>query len=172
MIDGKQFAEDILAKLIPDLGSFLIQLAALIVLLIVGILFAYKPVKKMLAKRQNYIEENILEAEKSKANAIIAEREANQLIIEKKKEAELIIANAVMTAKNKSDAIIDSANQELILMKEKAREELAQEISDAKEAIKNEMVDVALEASSYLLKRELNSEDNKRLVDEFIEEIK
>ena len=57
-------AQEFIDKLIPNFWSFLIQLLALVVLIIATIFLAYKPVKKMLAKRQNCIEENILEAEK------------------------------------------------------------------------------------------------------------
>lgn len=164
--------QEFIDKLIPNFWSFLVQLLALIVLIIAVIFFAYKPVKKMLAKRQSYIEENILAAEQSKANAIASEREAAQLLIEKRKEADAIIVNAVKIAETKSDAIIAKANEEIVSMKEKAHLELQQEVEDAKASIHDEMVEIALEASAHLLKREVSSEDNKRLVEDFIEEIK
>ena len=80
-------AQEFIDKLIPNFWSFLIQLLALVVLIIATIFLAYKPVKKMLAKRQEHIEENILQAEEAKAKAIIHEREASQLLLDKRKEA-------------------------------------------------------------------------------------
>ena len=55
-------SDDFTSKLIPNWPSFVTQLAALVVLIIVVIVFAYKPVKKILKKRQDHIEENIKEA--------------------------------------------------------------------------------------------------------------
>lgn len=165
-------AQEFIEKLIPNFWSFLVQLLALIVLIIAIIFFAYKPVKKMLAKRQNYIEENILAAEQSKANAIASEREAAHLLLEKRKEADEIILNAIKIAEEKSDTIIAEANEEIVSMKERAHLELLQEVEDAKVSIRDEMVDIALEASAHLLKREVSSQDNKRLIEDFIEEIK
>ena len=165
-------AEDFISKLVPNFWSFLVQLLALVILIIAVIFLAYKPVKKMLAKRQEYIESNILEAEQNKAKAIAQEREAAQLLLDTKKEADTIISNAVKIAEAKGEEIISNANEEIISMKEKAHLELEQEIADAKTAIREEMVEIALEASSHLLKREVTSEDQRRLVEEFIEEIK
>ena len=72
-------AKDFIEKLIPNFWSFLIQLLSLIVLIIVVIFVAYKPVKKILQKRQDYIVNNIRESEEAKAKAIIQEREAREL---------------------------------------------------------------------------------------------
>ena len=52
-------AESFTSKLIPNWPSFVAQLGALVVLIVVFLIFGYKPVKKILKKRQDYIEENI-----------------------------------------------------------------------------------------------------------------
>ena len=54
-------------KLIPNWTSFVAQLAALVVMIILVIIIGYKPVKKMLKKRQDYVESSIHEAELNKA---------------------------------------------------------------------------------------------------------
>lgn len=164
-------AEDFIEKLIPNFWSFLIQLLSLIVLIIFVIIFAYKPVKKILKKRQDYIEGNIRASEEVKAQAIVKEREASELVIAKQKEANQIIIDAKKVAEEKRNEILDSAAKELDEMKIKAVEELKQEELEAKEAIRKEMIDIALDASSILLKREVSSEDNKRLVEDFIKDI-
>ena len=165
-------AQEFIDKLIPNFWSFLIQLLALVVLIIATIFLAYKPVKKMLAKRQEHIEENILQAEEAKAKAIIHEREASQLLLDKRKEADEIISNAVKVAEIKKETIIKSTNDEIVIMKEKARQEIEQEVEDARTKLHNEIIDIALDASAHLLKREVSSEDNERLVKDFIEDIK
>lgn len=163
--------DEFINKLVPNGWSTLIQLLALIVLIIFVIIFAYKPVKKMLKKRQDYIENNIRESEEAKAAAIIKEREVNELVLERRKEADQIIASAKDAAEIKKAEILDSAAQEANEIREKAIEQIRQEELEAKESIRKEMVDIALDASSLLLKREISSEDNKRLVEDFIKDI-
>ena len=46
-------------KLIPSWISFVIQLTSFLILLLVVFFIAYKPVKKMLKKRADYIENEI-----------------------------------------------------------------------------------------------------------------
>lgn len=163
--------QDFIDKLVPNGWSTLIQFLALIVLIVVVIIFAYKPVKKMLMKRQEYIENNIRESEEAKAAAMIKEREVNEFVLVKRKEADQIIIDAKTIAEVKKAEILDSATQEVNEIKEKALEQIKQEELEAKESIRKEMVDIALDASSLLLKREISSEDNKRLVEDFIKDI-
>ena len=53
---GEQIGETIRNNLIPSWVSFVMQVAAFIILLIIVVFVAYKPVKKMLKARQDYIE--------------------------------------------------------------------------------------------------------------------
>ena len=52
-------------KLIPNWFAFLVQLISLIVLVVVIFFFAYKPVKKILDKRADYIEKEVKDAEEN-----------------------------------------------------------------------------------------------------------
>jgi predicted PurR-regulated permease PerM len=56
---GGNLGEEIKAKLIPSWVSFVVQFVALLVLLLIVFVFAYKPVKKILQKRSDYIEQQI-----------------------------------------------------------------------------------------------------------------
>lgn len=163
-------AEDFLNKIIPNFWSFLIQLLSLIVLIVVVIFFAYKPVKKMLKARQDHIESEIFDAEKMKADAIIHEREANNHLTVTKKEANDIIALAKENALKEKDLILKQGEEEVIKMKLKAKEDIEKAKRDALEDIKEEMVNISLEASKEILKRNITSEDNARLVRDFIKD--
>jgi F-type H+-transporting ATPase subunit b len=163
--------DDIVSKLIPNFWSFLTQLIAFIVLLIIVIFVAYKPVKQMLKKRQDYIEANIADAEKAKAESIISLREAKESVLESKRTANEILQKAEQTAKTNSQLAIEQTNQEISLMKQRASEDIEKAKEEAKEEIRKEIVSVALLASSEVLKREVNEKDNQRLVEKFIEDL-
>ena len=163
--------EDYIAKLIPNWTSFVVQLCGLIVMLIVVILIGYKPVKKMLKKRQDYIESSVRDAQVNKVQAERDRIQANEMIIASKKQASEIIANAEKEANLRKDEMIANTNQVIQKMKRDAQADIEQSRKDALEDIHDEIVSVALMASSEVLKREINEKDNARIVEDFIKEM-
>ncbi len=168
---GESIGENIKNNLIPSWLSFVVQLAAFAVLLIVVIFLAYKPVKKMLKKRADFIEQNINDAQKNKAIAEKNALESQEAIIASKKEAASIIEAANKAASVSGEAIIEEAKLEAARIKANAEDDIERSKQEALESIHDEMVDVALSASSEILKREITSEDNERLAKEFIERL-
>ena len=91
-------SETFISKLVPNWVSFVMQLAALVVLIVVVIIFAYKPVKKIIQKRQDYIEENIKEAEKSKATWQENELKSKETVLASERTAADIVNEAKVNA--------------------------------------------------------------------------
>ena len=158
-------------KLIPNLGSFLTQLSALIVLLIVAIVFGYKPIKKMIKKRQDFVENNIKESINKNQEADQNLAQSNEAILASRREASDIVEAARSEAEAQREEILRQAELEVIEMKKRAERDIKQSEEDAKEEIRQRMIEIALEASSELLKRNVESKDNKKLVSDFIDEI-
>lgn len=158
-------------KLVPSWLSLVCQIFALAVLLVVVILLAYKPVKKYLKKRSDYIEENIRESERNRAIAAQNEVQSSEILLASKVKANEIIEEATASANKSSEEIIALAKQEAIKMKLDAEQDIERSKADAIKEIHDEMVDVALAASSEILKREVSEDDNKRLAKEFIEKL-
>ncbi len=158
-------------NLIPNWVSFVCQFGALVVMIIVVFFVAYKPVRKMLKKRSDHIEENIRQAEEAKAIALKNASESEETVIASKKEAAQILAVAKENAENNSKAMIEETQLQIDKMKSLAEEDIARSKEEAKEEIRQEMVSVALAASEEVLKREVNVQDNTRLVEDFIKDI-
>lgn len=165
-------SNDFTSKLIPNWPSFVAQLGALIVLILVVIIFAYKPVKKIMDKRQEYIMKNIKDAEEAKATWQENEDKSKITILNSNKEAMETIKAAKEEANKERALILEEASKEVERMKEEAKEDIARMEKEAEEAIREEMVNIALDASKELLGREVNSSDNSRLIEEFIEDVK
>ncbi|MBO6261758.1 MAG: F0F1 ATP synthase subunit B [Bacilli bacterium] len=155
-------------KLIPNWLSFVIQFSSFIILLLVVFFFAYKPVKKMLKKRADFIQEEIDQAQKNHAEAVEQTKEAKRLLSDSKAEASLIIENATKKGEEKYEAMMLEAKEEVKEMKLAAQEDIEQAKVDALNDIRNEMVNVALTASKEILKREVDEKDNTRLAEDFI----
>ena len=163
--------ESIISKLIPNWTSFVVQLAAFLVLVAAVIYFAYKPVKKIIKKRQDYIEDNIKQSElaKSRANDNIIKSE--ETLTASHKEANEIIEQAKFEAENERSRILEETSLAVSKMKQDAEMDIAQSKEDAKEEIRKEMVALALDASSEILSRNVNTKDNEKLADDFIRSI-
>ena len=168
---GETIKKYISENLIPSWSSFVVQLAALVILIVVVLVVAYKPMKKMLAKRADYIENNIRESEIAKAEAERNAQESQEMIIASRKEAADIVASAKSLAIDTQKATLEETQLEVNRMKSQAQEDIERSKIEAKEEIRQEMVSVALAASEEILKREVNEKDNARIVENFIEEI-
>lgn len=169
---GEEISKGINEKLIPSWLSFVVQFAALIVLLIVIFIFAYKPIKKMLNKRAEFIENNIKEAEEKNASATVNQKESQEMLLASKKEASDIIEKANNQAEINRQAVLQETRLEVEKMKKQAEIDIETSKQEALKQIHNEMVDVALSASEEILKREINKDDDARLAEEFVKQLK
>jgi len=165
-------SDTFLSKLIPNWVSFVVQLAALLVLILVVIIFAYKPVKKIVKKRQDYIEANIKDAEQSKAVWKENELKSKETVLASDRTAANIVAEAKANAEVERNKILTQTALDVEKMKQEAENDIARMELEAQDKIKKEMVSVALDASKELLGREVTSKDNTRLLEEFIEDVK
>ena len=155
-------------KLIPNLLSFVVQFLSFLVLILVVFILAYKPVKKILKKRADYIENEIKEARESNLEAEKNVAEAKEMVASSKVQASEIIARAEKQGQERYDMMLASANNEIVEMKKDAEKDIERAKEEAIQDIRNEMVNVALSASEEILKREVDSQDNKRLAEDFI----
>lgn len=160
--------ESIADKLVPNLWDFLVQLLAFIVLVIAIIIFAYRPIKKILNKRSDYINNQIQSSEEANRLAALNRSESEAYLLETKKNANKIITDAKESALIAQKEILLNADKEA---KEKlidADNAIKQAVKHAHEDMKNVIVDVAIETSKKVLKREVTKEDNQRLIDDFL----
>ena len=155
-------------KLVPNLLSFVIQLISFAILLIVVFFVAYKPVKKILKKRADYVEQEVKEARENNLETQKALQEAKASIADSKVQASAIIKSAEKVGQEKSEALIEQAKLEVQEMKLNAEKDIERAKEEAIQDIRNEMVSVALSASEEILKREVDSDDNTRLAEDFI----
>ena len=155
-------------KLVPNLLSFVIQFLSFAILLVVVFVFAYKPVKKILKKRADFVENEIKEARENNLTAQRSVDEAKEIVASSKVQASAIIQKAEQQGQEQYDALIAQAKDEVIMMKKDAEKDIERAKEEALQDIRNEMVKVALGASEEILKREVDNDDNKRLAEDFI----
>jgi F-type H+-transporting ATPase subunit b len=105
----------------------------------------------------------------SRAEEIAAKQE--QLLAEARQEAQKLLADSRAAAENVKNDLMRAAQEEIAAEKERAKREIGLERTRAIEELKQATVDLTLEASARLLKREIRDEDHRRLAREVVEEV-
>ena len=164
--------QEFMDKLFPNPWDALAVFLAFVVLLIAVLYFAYKPVKKLLKQRGDYVEDKIKTAEQREKDSQRLLDETNEEVKAKRIEAMGIVEKAKEDANKERNEILEKAKEEKQAELQRTREEIAQEIEASKDEIHREIVSVALDASSKVLEREVNKKDNEKLIDSFIDELK
>jgi F-type H+-transporting ATPase subunit b len=163
--------QDFLDKLFPNFWSFLINFLALIVLFVALYFIAYKPVKKLVDARKDYIERNLRDSEKAKAISERKAAEGDEVIAKAKTDAVTIIAKAKTDASGSALAIVSAAEKEAQERQKAADEAIKQEEEKSRRAVHDEIVSVALEASRQVLGREVKDADNDKLIHDFADSL-
>lgn len=158
-------------KLIPNWFAFLVQLVALILLLVLIFFVTYKPVKKLLNDRAEYIEKEVKDAEEDKKIARENAIKSEQMITESKKTASEIIETANKRALKEAEDIKEETREEISRMKKAAELEIEDAKVQSLKDIQDEMVNVALCASEEILGREVSKTDNEALARNFIDNL-
>ncbi|MBQ7275879.1 MAG: F0F1 ATP synthase subunit B [Bacilli bacterium] len=168
---GKPESNDFISKVIPNFWAFLVQLFAFIIMIIIVIKFAYKPVSKFLAERKRIVNDNLTEAEEKNKEANKNLEEAKIKRQETQKEAIQIIQDAKKEAEAERGAILEDANQALAKTRAKAMEDIELAKAKAMKEMHDEVVDIAMEATKNILGREVNNNDDKALLDDFVSDL-
>jgi F-type H+-transporting ATPase subunit b len=154
-----------------NLWQMLVSLANLIILFLGVKKFLYKPIKKMLANRQDTIDKQYSEAEKAKEDALSTKELYEEKLSDAKSEADSIIKSAASTAKARENEIILKAKEEADIIVKQAQENAELEMKKAQDSIKQEIVQVSTLLTGKMLEREINADDHKQIIDSFIEGI-
>ncbi len=145
-----------------SVSAFVIQLITFILVFLVLMKFAFKPIIKMLEDRRQTIEEGVkagerLSAQKAKFENQMAKElrqareEADHIIATGQKEAREVVREAEKSAHRKADSILADAEVRINEEQERAKRALEKDIvglvSEATEAIVGEKIDPKKDAA-------------------------
>ena len=154
-----------------NLWQILISLANLTILFLLLKKFLYKPVTKMLKQREAEIDSRYADAETAKNSAEAKDAELTSRLANARLEAEGIVKEAADAAKVRGDKIVEDAKATADGIVRQAEIDAALELKRAEESIKTQIIDVSTALTEKMLSREINAEDHKALVDNFIDKI-
>ena len=154
-----------------NLWQILISLANLTILFFILKKFLYKPVSKVLEQRRNEIDKQYDDAANAKQSAEAKDAELTERLANAKSEAEDIVKEAADIAKNRGDKIIEEARATADGIIRQAEVDAELERKRTSESIKTQIIDVSTALAEKMLEREVNADDHKALIDDFISKI-
>lgn len=164
-------SEEVINSLLPNLWVFLSHIFASVILIVACIWLVWKPTKTTLAKRHDYIANEIRLAEKANSEAIKKLEEANN----EKIATQSRIDELIDEAKNQAFEIVENSKIEAETQAKKIRDDAilnaqVQEKKDQKN-FEKQVLDVAFEVSEAILQKEIKSKDNSKFIDDILKDL-
>ena len=141
------------------------------ILVIILFKFGKKPLGDFLKKRTELIEKTLNEAREAKEAALKALREAEERVKTKDAEVKAILDAAKKSGELERDRIIEESAKLKEKILEQAKTNIDYELKHAKESIKAEAVELAMELAEKKLKEKLTKEEQEKLLDESLVKI-
>jgi len=151
---------------IPD---FVWTMINLIVLYIVLKRILFKPVTEFMENRKNAISQQLEDSKKSSQKALQLKETYEKMIASVHTDADKILKEATKKAQKEYDEMIRQANADAKTLKEKAKEEIEMERTEMMKNMRSEIASLALEAASKVIEANMDTEANRKLVDEILD---
>ena len=149
----------------------LFTLVNTVVLFLVLKKFLWGPVMKMIADRQQEIDDMYTNADKTKRDAEALQSQYREKLSVATQTGEQILKEAVERGHRREENIIRQANAEAEALVQKAKLDIAWEKKKAVNEAKNEIADLALDIAGKVVAGSLTGADRQQMVDRFIEEL-
>jgi F-type H+-transporting ATPase subunit b len=146
--------------------QFVIQLVAFLIFIWLLWRFAVGPIVKILDERQVKIRESLASAERMQQELKATQARNEEVLLEARREAQDIVANARQSGEQLLAKARDEANVQAETYLTRAQETMRQETEQARQQLRSEVVDIATLAAGRILKKELNPEAQRQLIEE------
>ncbi|MBU4692209.1 F0F1 ATP synthase subunit B [Mycoplasma zalophi] len=151
---------------------FIFTIVSLLITVLVLTFLVYKPVKKMLNNRQNYIQQNIDDSVKAKEKALELQVKANEALVETYKKADQMIHDAKTDGEKIIDSATKTANKKAHGMIEQTNNSISKSWKEFEQQQKKIIVDNAVEIAKKIIGREIKDPENKKMIEQLLEEAK
>jgi F-type H+-transporting ATPase subunit b len=141
------------------------------ILVVILVKFVGKPLKEFLRKRTEVIEKTLQEARQAKELAQKALTEVEERLKYKDKEIEDILAASLSSAKLEQDSLVLQGVRMRDKILEQAQTGIEYGLRQAKEEIRAEAVEIAMEMAENKLKEKLTPDTQDRLIEESLAKI-
>jgi F-type H+-transporting ATPase subunit b len=151
-----------------DAWTIIFQICNLLILLLLIRKFLWKRVTAVLEARQKEIDGIYDAAGKDRREAAQLKEDYTERMSSAREEADRLVKSAMDTAHTRGDTIVNEAKAEAAHLKQKAERDIEQEKRKAYSELMGEISGMAADIAGRMVEREINAEDHRELVEEFI----
>ena len=131
----------------------------------------FKPVKKMLAAREQEVQAMYGAAEQTQSEAESLRQEYTERLSQAKAEAAEIVGSATRRAAVRSEEILRESSQQAAAMMKKAENTIEQERKKVMNELKDEVAGLSVMIASKVVERDVKQADHDRFIEEFIDKV-
>jgi F-type H+-transporting ATPase subunit b len=155
----------------PNLGLMIWTLLVFGITMYVLSKVAFPRIQEALDKRANLIRDSIDEAEKTRAEANEILEEYRARLKEAREQADDIVARARKTAETTTAQAAEDGRDKREELVAAARRDIEAETRRSLERIRKEVADLTVLTTEKVTRKSLDSDDQKRLIDEALAEV-
>jgi F-type H+-transporting ATPase subunit b len=126
--------------------------------------YIWPPLMRAIETRQKQVAEGLAAGEEARQSLARAETRIGEMMTEAKARASDIVAQGEKLKSETIDQARNDAKEEGERILAAARAEIQQEVSRAKEALRNQVADLAVAGASQILKREVDAKAHAELL--------
>ncbi len=148
--------------------AFISQLVSFGIVFLLLWRWGFPAIMRTLDKRQAVIREGIENAERAKHDLEEATARAEQILSEARRQAQETIAQASKAAEREAAQIEEEARERAEQISQQQIARIQQEAARAREELSRLVVNLSISAASKVISKSVDSNDNRRLVEEFV----
>jgi len=156
----------------PDPGLFIWTIVTFLVLLTLLAKFAWRPLLQALEDRQETIRKALDDAQKAKVELERLNQESEAIIRKARVEADSIITSSRADAERLREEMRQKARAEADGIVKNAERQIQLETARALQQIRHEAADLSVAIASKIIQRNITREDNERLIEEALGNLK
>jgi F-type H+-transporting ATPase subunit b len=154
----------------PEPGVIFWTVVTFVVVLIALWKFAWPHILGAVEAREQHIRDLLGAAARDRDEAAALLATQRQELEQTRARAQEILADSRTASERAHQELLAQTRREQAEMLENARRDISAEMERAREALRRDAVDVAMAAAEKLIGRSLDSDDNRRLIQNFMAE--
>jgi F-type H+-transporting ATPase subunit b len=152
-------------------GLIIWTIISFILLVILLWKVAYPQILKGMKNREETIKQQLEEAQKTKKEAENLLEDYKRQLAEARSEAQKIINEGKSLGENMRKEIVQKAQAESNQIVKRAQEEIELQKQKAILELQEKIADLSIMAATKIINKSLNTEDNRRLVEEYVSKV-
>ena len=152
---------------LPSLIAYLLNFGILLGILM---LFAYKPLLRVLDQRTERIRESLEAADRARDEASSSRQAIDEQLNEARREGQRLLDQAREAAERFRGEEMDQARQEAEAFVERARSDIQRERDTAIQEVRANFGDLAITAAERVIRRSLDRQAHEELISQVLEE--